>query len=86
MIWKYVDLASGLVFLQILGVCTPSSINDYWVKILTLDVLKGIVSKLMIKFWMSQKCGKMKDYNVQQQKMTTSTVEWLQHTGYGITL
>jgi hypothetical protein len=33
---------------------------------------KGIVSKLMIKFWMCQKCGKMKDYN---KRMTTSAVE-----------
>jgi hypothetical protein len=33
------------------------------------------VSKLTIKFWMCQKCDKMKDY---QQKMTTSAVEWLQ--------
>jgi hypothetical protein len=24
---------------------------------------KGIVSKLTVKFWMCQKCGKMKDYN-----------------------
>jgi hypothetical protein len=30
----------------------------------------------MVKFWMCQKCGKMKDYN---EKMTTNTVEWL-HT------
>jgi hypothetical protein len=34
--------------------------------------LKGIVSKLTIKFWMCQKCGKMRDYN---QKMTTSAAE-----------
>jgi hypothetical protein len=27
------------------------------------EYCKGIVSKLMIKFWMSQKCGKMKDNN-----------------------
>jgi hypothetical protein len=26
-------------------------------------LLKGIVSKLTIKFWMCEKCGKMKDYN-----------------------
>jgi hypothetical protein len=32
-------------------------------------IVKGIVSKLTIKFWMCQKCGKMKDYN---KKMTTS--------------
>jgi hypothetical protein len=25
--------------------------------------IKGIVSKLTIKFWMCQKCGRMKDYN-----------------------
>jgi hypothetical protein len=25
------------------------------------NAFKGIVSKLMIKFWMCQKCGKMKD-------------------------
>jgi hypothetical protein len=35
-------------------------------------VLKGIVSKLTIKFWMCQKYGKMKDYN---NKNTTSAVE-----------
>jgi hypothetical protein len=28
-----------------------------------LRKLKGIVSKLTVKFWMCQKCGKMKDYN-----------------------
>jgi Zn-dependent alcohol dehydrogenase len=29
--------------------------------------IKGIVSKLTIKFWMCQKCGKMKDYNKKLQ-------------------
>jgi predicted RNA-binding Zn-ribbon protein involved in translation (DUF1610 family) len=28
-----------------------------------IAVLKGIVSKLTIKFWICQKCGKLKDYN-----------------------
>jgi hypothetical protein len=28
-----------------------------------LSFFKGIVSKLAVKFWMSQICGKMKDYN-----------------------
>jgi hypothetical protein len=36
-------------------------------------MLKGIVSKLMIKFWLCQKCGNMKDYN--KKKMTTSAVK-----------
>jgi hypothetical protein len=36
------------------------------------SIVKGIVSKLMVKFWMCQKCGKMKDYN---KKMRTNTVE-----------
>jgi hypothetical protein len=35
-------------------------------------LLKGIVSKLTIKFWMCKKCGKMKNYD---KKMTTSAVE-----------
>jgi hypothetical protein len=26
-------------------------------------IIKGIVSKLTIQFWMCQKCGKMKGYN-----------------------
>jgi hypothetical protein len=41
---------------------------------LTLTSIKGIVSDLhvTIKFWMSQKCGKMNDYS---KKMTTSAVE-----------
>jgi hypothetical protein len=30
---------------------------------------------LRMKFWMCQKCGKMKDY---QKKMTTSAIELLQ--------
>jgi hypothetical protein len=34
--------------------------------------LKGIVSKLTVKFWMCQKCGRMKDYN---KKITTNIVE-----------
>jgi hypothetical protein len=37
--------------------------------------IKGIVSKLTIKFWMCQKFGKMKDYNQKKKKMTTSAVE-----------
>jgi hypothetical protein len=43
-------------------------------KVRTFDIsgVKGIVSKLTIKFWMCQKCGKMKDYNY---KMTTRAVE-----------
>jgi hypothetical protein len=28
-----------------------------------LKIIKGIVSKLTVEFWMCQKCGKMKDYN-----------------------
>jgi hypothetical protein len=34
-------------------------------------LFKGIVSKLTIKFWMCQKCSKMKDYNQKKKK-------WLQ--------
>jgi hypothetical protein len=34
---------------------------------------KGIVSELTIKFWMSQKCGKIKD--LKKKKKTTSVVE-----------
>jgi hypothetical protein len=29
---------------------------------------KGIVSKLTVKFWMCQKCSKMKDYNNNNKK------------------
>jgi hypothetical protein len=36
-------------------------------------VLKGIVSKFTLKFWMCQKCGKMKDSR--KKKITTSAVE-----------
>jgi predicted Zn-ribbon and HTH transcriptional regulator len=39
---------------------------------------KGIVSKLMIKFWMCQKCGKIKNYNLKNDykccKMITNTL------------
>jgi hypothetical protein len=41
---------------------------------------KGIVSKLTIKFWMSQKCGTMKYIN--KKNMTTNAVEYYKHTGY----
>jgi hypothetical protein len=34
--------------------------------------IKGIVCKLTVKFWMYEKCGKMKDHN---KKMNTDTVE-----------
>jgi hypothetical protein len=30
---------------------------------LLIKNFKGMVSKLTLKFWMCQKCGKMKDYN-----------------------
>jgi hypothetical protein len=33
------------------------------IKVMISLMLKGIVSKLAITFWMCQKCGKMKDYN-----------------------
>jgi hypothetical protein len=39
----------------------------------TYIIITGIVSKLTIKVWMCQKCGKMKDYN-QKKKMITSAV------------
>jgi hypothetical protein len=38
-------------------------------------LLKGIESKLTIKFWMCQKCGKMKDYNQKKKNEKTSAVK-----------
>jgi hypothetical protein len=29
----------------------------------SIPAVKGIIAKLTIRFWMCQKCGKMKDYN-----------------------
>jgi hypothetical protein len=59
-----------------------TQINIYVFYMQNLIELKDIVSKLTVKFWMCQKCGKMKDYN---QKMTTNSVEWL-HDNYKINL
>jgi hypothetical protein len=39
-----------------------------------LKIAKGIMSKLKIKFWTCQKCGKMKDYNY---KITTKSAQLL---------
>jgi hypothetical protein len=41
------------------------------VQISGANLFKGIMSKLTIKFWMCQKCGKMKDHN----KKMTSAIE-----------
>jgi hypothetical protein len=43
------------------------------------EMFKGIVSNLTIKFWMCQKCGKMKDYNNKNEyrccRMITNTLD-----------
>jgi hypothetical protein len=51
--------------------------------------LKGMLSKLTMKFWMCQKCCKMKDYNQKKKKKKKERKTYLQvlkndykHTGY----
>jgi hypothetical protein len=62
------------LLLYVNGNCFTLFDKDNWM-LFSDPSVKGIVSKLTVKFWMCQKCGKMKDYNT---KMTTNTVEWLQ--------
>jgi hypothetical protein len=53
-------LCFSLLFLYF---CMLSLLDYFFVSIVHIVNIKGIVSKLTIKFWMCQKCGKMKDYN-----------------------
>jgi hypothetical protein len=56
----------------IIFITTSLAGNDLINDLVIVKIVKGIVSKLTVKFWMCQKCGKMEDYN---EKMTTDTVE-----------
>jgi hypothetical protein len=42
---------------------------------LTCTNVKNIVSKLTMRFWMVQNCGKIERLQQQQQQMITSAVE-----------
>jgi hypothetical protein len=55
--------------------------NTIWLFLpgIIFDIFKGIVSKLTIKFWMCQKCGKMKNYNNRKIQVLQNDYK---HTGY----